>query len=99
VGALLKRMQRRPLAVAALEDITNAEVTASIAAVPQVEPHHDATGNPAIIFSMTAGQPHERVVDLSVSSDPAVYALDVLRAALDEPRPIMDSREFPRHQS
>jgi hypothetical protein len=48
---------------------------------------------------MRAGQPHERIVDLSVAADPAVYALDVLRAALDEPRPIMDSRELPRQLS
>lgn len=98
VGSLLKRMKQRPLAVAALDDIPSAEVTASIAALPEVDPQHDRSGDPAIIFSMHPGQPHERLVNLSVASDPAAYALDVLRAALDEPRPIMDSRELPRHQ-
>jgi 2-amino-4-hydroxy-6-hydroxymethyldihydropteridine diphosphokinase len=98
VGGLLNRMRRRPLPVAALDDIPNAEVTASIAALPEVEPHHDLAGDPAIIFSMRPAQPGQRVVDLSVAPDPAVYALDVLRAALDEPRPIMDSRELPRQQ-
>ena len=96
VGNLLKRLRQRPLPVAALDNIPSAEVTASIAALPEIEPHHDCTGNPAIIFSMQPGAPHERIIDLSKSNDPAVYALDVLRAALDEPRPIMDSRELPR---
>lgn len=99
VGALLNRMRRRPLPVAALDDIPNAEVTASIAAVPEVEPQHDLAGDPAIIFSMRSAEPGRRVVDLSVAPDPAIYALDVLRAALDEPQPITDSRELPRHQS
>jgi len=99
VGALLKRLRQRPLPVAALDDISNAEVTASIAALPEVEPQHDLAGDPAIIFSMRSGDPRQRIVNLSVASDPAVYALDVLRAALDEPRPIMDSRELPRQQS
>jgi 2-amino-4-hydroxy-6-hydroxymethyldihydropteridine diphosphokinase len=99
VGSLLNRMRKRPLPVAALDDIPNAEVTASIAAVPEVEPHHDLTGDPAIIFSMRRAEPGQRVVDLSVAPDPAVYALEVLRAALDEPRPLMDSRDVPRHQA
>jgi 2-amino-4-hydroxy-6-hydroxymethyldihydropteridine diphosphokinase len=98
IGALLNRMRRRPLPVAALDDIPNAEVTASIAAIPEVEPHHDLAGDPAIIFCMRPADPGQRVVDLSAALDPAVYALDVLRAALDEPRPIMDSRELPRYQ-
>jgi len=96
IGSLLKRMRARPLPVSALDDILNAEVTASIAAVPEVDPQHDLHGNPAIIFSMKPGAPGQRVVDLSTALDPAVYALEVLRAALDEPRPIMDSRELPR---
>src|SRR5436190_8324190 len=88
VGALHKRLRKRPLPVAALDNLPNAEVTASIAAVPEVDPQHDLAGDPAIIFSMRPAEPGQRVVDLSVAADPAVYALDVLRAALDEPRPI-----------
>ncbi len=98
VGSLLKRMKQRPLPVAALENISSAEVTASIAALPHVEPQHDRNGDPAITFSMQPGQRHERVIDLTTARDPAVYALDVLRAALDEPRPVMDARELPRQQ-
>ncbi|HVJ67574.1 MAG TPA: 2-amino-4-hydroxy-6-hydroxymethyldihydropteridine diphosphokinase [Caulifigura sp.] len=98
VGALLKRMKQRPLPVAALNDIPSAEVTASIAAVPEVEPHHDRSSDVAIIFSMHRGQPHERVIDVSRAADPAVYALDVLRSALDEPMPVTDATELPRQR-
>jgi 2-amino-4-hydroxy-6-hydroxymethyldihydropteridine diphosphokinase len=99
IGSLLKRMRQRPLPVSALDDILNAEVTASIAAVPEVDPQHDMSGDPAIIFSMNPGLPGQRIVDLSGAQDPATYALDVLRAALDEPRPLMDSRELPRNNA
>ncbi len=96
VGALLRRLRRRPLPVAALDDIPNAEVTASIAAIPDVEPQHDRSGDPAIVFSMRSGMLQERIIDLSQAEDPAVYALDVIKAALDEPRPVIDSLELPR---
>jgi 2-amino-4-hydroxy-6-hydroxymethyldihydropteridine diphosphokinase len=96
VSEMQRRLRARPLPVAALDDIPNAEVTASIAALPEVDPHHDLSGSPAIIFSMSPGEPHQRVVNLSVAPDPAVYALDVLRAALDEPRPVSDSSELPQ---
>lgn len=96
VASLLKRLRQRPLPVAALDDISSAEVTATIAALPEIDPQHDRSGDPALIFSMRSGASNERVIDLSGAADPAAYALDVLRAALDEPLPIMDSRELPR---
>ncbi len=99
VGTLLKRMKARPLPVAALDDIPDAEVTASIAALPEVDPHHDCSGDPAIIFSTRTPAPQERMICLAGVADPAVYALDVLRAALDEPQPVTDARELPRQHS